>query len=946
MANRRLDPVSYRPLRVDPLLSEGLLSVAREGGDLERRVATGLARMADEFGRKADHEAERAGKRAGEQAAMAGRPGALSVTGGETGTASVNGQAGHVRGARGGMRVTVAPAEIRKMVTDAAMRNAVDGETLLEIARIESTYDPNAKNPNSSAGGLFQFIDGTARQYGLSDRYDPAQASDAAARLMRDNAAKLRKDLGRDATPGELYLAHQQGGAGASRLLANPDALAADIVGADAVRLNGGHAGMTARQFAEKWISKVRTGGGSYSALPDASSVEPVSVTPVDTPVSIERGASSTFKANGRDTVFGRAYDVAGTRTHLEVLDAAMLQNQQAIYDAYKDDPAMLEKALGENLIADLKENVIDEIQTDYTLAYEKRAAGLISKAKTAREERARQENRISYLDRAGQLETEKSRALAGLDPNDPAAGDGIASIQGSIDAHYDSAVARGVLTPAEAADAKERSRSDTTVAWYLKQSAGKRPEEIAAMRAELAQDFSDGVLPGMSGQQFDKITTGLAAAEKARATQDRQANIALRQRGDRIAKRIASGEPVSAEDVARFQLDAGSAPDGKEIVRSTLSRMQVSDAIRTMELPELEKNLERILTIGGEKPRGEDIAFAREQIAKHRKAVEADPLGVAERFGVIPLAGTLPLEVGLTADAAEDAFGARMAAADAAADHFGVSAKYFRPDEIARVKTMIDEDPDAALTLAAGVISSAGPRAGQVLREFGDQAPGMEQAGTVLVLGGNADAARDLIAGYGKTPEGGKYKDIDATKRRPVREKTMGGAMVFDPSMAKSFEAGAAAIARKRIHDAGIDPKSEEARDVYGRALSEAAGGSFRNGQQYGGFASFDPGWRWRPKQVVVPTNVRADMFVDVVGTLADEDLGGVTAKNGRAWRARDFQNAIPVRVNGGHVFAMGDPTSANPMFIAGVDGKPIVLDFEGALGERLKTRIPEAFR
>ncbi len=31
MANKRLDPVSYRQLRVQPLLSEGLLSVSREG---------------------------------------------------------------------------------------------------------------------------------------------------------------------------------------------------------------------------------------------------------------------------------------------------------------------------------------------------------------------------------------------------------------------------------------------------------------------------------------------------------------------------------------------------------------------------------------------------------------------------------------------------------------------------------------------------------------------------------------------------------------------------------------------------------------------------------------------------------------------------------------------------------------------------------------------------
>lgn len=128
---------------------------------------------------------------------------------------------------------------------------------LARTAQIESGGNPNARNPKSSAGGLFQFIDSTARQYGLADKFDPYQATDAAARLAVDNAAQLRRVLGREPTPGELYLAHQQGGGGASKLLANPGRRAADVVGADAVRLNGGSMDMTAGEFAAKWISKL-----------------------------------------------------------------------------------------------------------------------------------------------------------------------------------------------------------------------------------------------------------------------------------------------------------------------------------------------------------------------------------------------------------------------------------------------------------------------------------------------------------------------------------------------------------------------------------------------------------------------------------------------------------------------------------------------------------------
>lgn len=126
---------------------------------------------------------------------------------------------------------------------------------LERTAMIESGGDPNAQNPNSSAGGMFQFIDSTAKQYGLTDKTDPFASADAAARFAADNRAYLAKALGREPTAGELYLAHQQGAGGAAKLLAAGNAPAASVVGADAAGLNGG-AGMTAADFAGKWTGK------------------------------------------------------------------------------------------------------------------------------------------------------------------------------------------------------------------------------------------------------------------------------------------------------------------------------------------------------------------------------------------------------------------------------------------------------------------------------------------------------------------------------------------------------------------------------------------------------------------------------------------------------------------------------------------------------------------
>jgi hypothetical protein len=139
--------------------------------------------------------------------------------------------------------------------------------TLMGTVNLESHWNPNARNPNSSAAGLLQFTDSTARQYGLTNPFDPYASLDAGARLAADNRTTLEKALGREPTAAELYLAHQQGAGGAIKLLSNPNALASDLVGPDAVRLNGGDPGSTtAGQFANLWTGKFSTDPDQYSA--------------------------------------------------------------------------------------------------------------------------------------------------------------------------------------------------------------------------------------------------------------------------------------------------------------------------------------------------------------------------------------------------------------------------------------------------------------------------------------------------------------------------------------------------------------------------------------------------------------------------------------------------------------------------------------------------------
>ena len=136
---------------------------------------------------------------------------------------------------------------------------------LERMAMIESSGDPTARPPIdpatgkrlSSAGGLFQQLDANAKEFGVEDKFDPVQSTEGAVKFAVRNKNTLSKVLGRDPYGWELYLAHQQGGTGASKLLsADQKAKAADIVGLAAVTNNGGHANMSVGEFLNIWASK------------------------------------------------------------------------------------------------------------------------------------------------------------------------------------------------------------------------------------------------------------------------------------------------------------------------------------------------------------------------------------------------------------------------------------------------------------------------------------------------------------------------------------------------------------------------------------------------------------------------------------------------------------------------------------------------------------------
>lgn len=148
--------------------------------------------------------------------------------------------------------------EVNEAIAKASKKHGVDEAFMRNMCYIESKGDPNAVSP-TGAKGLFQFVGGTADQYGIrGQEFDIDANADAAARFAKDNQRSL-ENAGVDPTPENLYVAHQQGAGGANTLhRAASQGLEYDQLKPglrENMRLNNS-SGLSAQGYINKWHNK------------------------------------------------------------------------------------------------------------------------------------------------------------------------------------------------------------------------------------------------------------------------------------------------------------------------------------------------------------------------------------------------------------------------------------------------------------------------------------------------------------------------------------------------------------------------------------------------------------------------------------------------------------------------------------------------------------------
>lgn len=917
MANKRREPVGYQPFRVRPLLADGLLGVAREDGSASREVASTLFSAATQFGQEADRVAARRGERDGQQAALNGAPQVAY-----DGVASPPADGNYYNATfAGGPWKDQAKALLREE----------------EGFRDTPYWDVNAERVGY--GSDTTFVGGAPVKVTKGMKISRAQAeADLDYRLTQREGMQVQKQISTvwpglpegvkaalasvgynyGSLPDTVVSAARTGDVGAiasavEQLGSNPDRRKRE---AALIRASAGGAALA--------IDRVAPQQGAPAADGPAE-------TPAGGGLTV---AGGTYRPTGRDTIYGRAYDKAGIAIYWSQLETEMRSTAQQAYMLHGDDPAKLEEVFTELAREQMRDHVFPEIQADYAVGFQRLTEGYMLDARQKQITRQKEADRASFLERTNELLTTQEQQLAGMEPGTTNAAEAIAGSQAAIDAHYDDAVRRGIMAPDDAASAKVTASRNAALRFYERQTEGKTPDQIRAMKAEMQADFADGGIEGLDGAGWQSLSTRLDQLQRNAETGARQAAAALNERGEAMATRILGGYDVDQATLGQFMMDANTAPGGQAIAAETTAKIELARAVRDLPLPQARAEIDARRKALGDNPTDAEIRtfeFGERVLAERRRQLANDPLSYAEAQRDIeptPLLTEAEDPAGMAA-----IMRTRLDQAATVSELHGVPERYLKAGEAKALADAVKANPEQGAQIAGAIVSGAGGRAVNVLAEFGADAPIIAEAGSILAAGGSAAAAEDVVRGYGKDA---KVKMKPATEKQ-IYDREAGEALAMQSRDATRIARAASAITRARLTSDAIEPDSEEADDIYIQALNEAAGAIYQDGVQFGGFSDYSTGF-FSSVRVLAPNAVRADRFDDVIGSVRNEDLA-VKPVDGVA----RLKGLVPLAMRGGYAFHDGDPD--NPRYVQGDNGSLFILDID-ALEPVLSRRMPEAWR
>lgn len=149
--------------------------------------------------------------------------------------------------------------QIVELIRQKALAAGLDPDMVVRVAELESSLRPQAKNPRSSAGGLFQLTNMRKRELGipLKKQYSIEEQVDHGVQSLAQAQSYLEDRLDRKPQAYEVYAAHFSGPAGSVKVLSAPQEVRTEqVYSRKAMKSNPKLRGLTAGEIRQQWQDK------------------------------------------------------------------------------------------------------------------------------------------------------------------------------------------------------------------------------------------------------------------------------------------------------------------------------------------------------------------------------------------------------------------------------------------------------------------------------------------------------------------------------------------------------------------------------------------------------------------------------------------------------------------------------------------------------------------
>lgn len=669
-------------------------------------------------------------------------------------------------------------------------------------------------------------------------------------------------------------------------------------------------------------------------------------------------GMDPEFRPRGDNTIYSRAYDGAGLNTFKSRMSVSLAAQMQKAYDDNQGNPEGLAQAL-DGVRAGWQETVdkpglMPHIKPEFEAQFARTSLGLMRDA--TREYHARERAKLAGAleeERAMRARTAEQQAFRlGLDEtaDQVLAGELTDMRKRLAVVGHDG---KPIVDPAT--QVKVLRDTETGMARARILGAFSRLEDLPA-KARFIRELEgkyqaggDRVLDLFEPEQFQGLMGTLTADARQQELGAVQAARQVKRQVKDFAEAAKQG--IALKDEEMSALKAGVAASGDpELLEGFNDAVDTLGTVRQLNMMQpgqieawVDKETARLASEGTELDAREvaRLDLARGYLEKTHTALSHDMLGVAAKAGT---ARVDPLDFANPASLAQ-----RDEAAQHAAEFYGRSPQWFRPEEREALASVSRKGGPEMIAVAAAITSGMKGNAPAALAEISKEAPALAMIGGLwAATGGNAPPQAALDAAKGlELRAHADYKEL-ATAEQMLAEtaSVVGQSYANFPGDRAALINTAKAIYEGKAYAAGtrtFDPS------LWQQSVRAALGEREVEGVKYGGVVR-QSYWPWDDyrdgPEIVLPPAVRQDKWREVLDmiTPGDLDRAGIdrpAGADGRPISLSRIQAGVLVQAgNGRYAVALGNPNVAGAE--AYVPGWRLDLD---ALIPHLRKRRPDLF-